>query len=182
MTLNGLRLTQTEARATFILHLQKRINRKIRHLKFYTNQETSCISAHSTHRDMIYLPCIRNHSHLTTTTWTFYIIRNGLHGSQCYCWHLMTRTKLCIAVVVNGIHFYWYKSCRQVQTLPYVVFLWSFPQISCSVVEGTKVCYQNFIASYSKNTNFHQIYFWYKKQEWVDQYHSQPSAHIFILQ
>ena len=57
-----------------------------------------------------------------------------------------------------------------------------FHKYQCSVVEGTKVCYQNFIASYSKNTNFHQIYFWYKKQEWVDQYHSQPSAHIFILQ
>ena len=51
----------------------------------------------------------RGHSHLTTTTWTFCIVRNRLHGHQWFCSHLTAKTK-----------FFWHKSCRQVRTVPYI--------------------------------------------------------------
>ena len=37
---------------------------------------------------------LRDCSHLTTTTWAFCVVRNGLYGYQCYCSHLMTKRKM----------------------------------------------------------------------------------------
>ena len=59
----------------------------------------------------------RSHNDLTTTTWTFCVIRNGLHGYQFNYSHLTTKTKWCIIIVVSGIHFYRHKSFRQVRTV-----------------------------------------------------------------
>ena len=64
---------------------------------------------------------LRGRSHLTTTMWTFCVVRNGLHDYQCNCSHLTTKIKWSIVFVVNGIHFYRLKSCRQVRMDPYVL-------------------------------------------------------------
>ena len=42
---------------------------------------------------------LSDRSHMTTTTGTFHVIRNGLHGSQWYCSHLTTN---CIMFLVSS--------------------------------------------------------------------------------